>query len=171
MAKRSRSHDSLKTTRSVLEGILNNLGIANKIEQHRIWAVWQEAVGVQIAQHAVPARIRNNVLEVKVAHPVWMQQLQLLKPRLLVQINSHLGDTPITDLYLRRGQIKVETHTPREPEIALPELDSAELNSIHRLTEQIQDDGVRTALEELFAKHRRLEKRAKLERDRSKPNT
>lgn len=159
MARRSRSKDSLKTTRSLIEGLLGNLGISNKIEQHRIWAVWEEAVGKQVSQHAIPARIRNNVLEVKVAHPVWMQQLQLLKPRLLQQINAHLGDTPITDLYLRRGQIKKEPLIVAQPTIPLPELDADELDSIHQLTSQVHDDGVRTALDELLQKQRRLDKR------------
>lgn len=159
MVRRSRSKDSLKTTRSLIQGLLGNLGISNKIEQHRIWAVWQDAVGEQIAQHAIPTRIRNNVLEIKVAHPVWMQQLQLLKPRLLQQINAHLGDTPISDLYLRRGQIKREPIVVAEPTVPLPELSSAELESIHQLTNQVRDDEVRTALDELIQKQRRLDKR------------
>ncbi|MEA3464676.1 MAG: DUF721 domain-containing protein [Thermodesulfobacteriota bacterium] len=161
MAHRSRSKDSLKTTRSLVQGLLGNLGISNKIEQHRIWAVWEEAVGKQVAQYATPARIRNNVLEIKVIHPVWMQQLQLLKPRLLQQINAHLGDTPITDLYLRRGQIKKEPLIVAEPTAPLPELDAQELNRIHQLTNQVQDDEVRSAIEELLQKQRRLDKRDK----------
>jgi len=159
MSRRSRSSDSLKSTRSLIEGLLGNLGISNKIEQHRIWSVWQEAVGEHIAQHAIPSRIRNNVLEVKVAHPVWMQQLQLLKPRLLKQINQHLGDTPINDLYLRRGQIVKEPTINVEPPTPLPELNDDEIESVHRLTSTIKDDEVRTALDQLIQKQRRLDKR------------
>lgn len=159
MARRSRSGDSLKSTRSLIEGILGNLGISNKIEQHRIWAIWEEAVGEQVAQHAIPSKIRNNVLEIKVAHPVWMQQLQLLKPRLLKQINEHLGDTPISDLYLRRGQIVKEPIAIVEPAAPLPELNNEEIESVHSLTAHIKDDEVRTALNELMQKQRRLDKR------------
>lgn len=159
MTRRSRSSDSLKSTRSLIEGILGSLGISNKIEQHRIWSVWQQAVGEQISQHAIPSRIRNNVLEIKVAHPVWMQQLQLLKPRLLKQINEHLGDTPITDLYLRRGQIVKEPVVIVEPSIPLPELDDDEIDSVHKLTAHIKDDEVRIALDDLLQKQRRLDKR------------
>ncbi|OQY17214.1 MAG: hypothetical protein B6I36_09305 [Desulfobacteraceae bacterium 4572_35.1] len=89
-----------------------------------------------------------------------MQQLQLLKPRLLEQINSHLDDTPIKDLYLRRGQLK-KTIKAIEPELELPELDPAETATIHRLTQKIEDDEVRAALNSLFLKHRRLEKLTK----------
>lgn len=159
MARRSRSADSLKSTRSLIEGILGNLGISNKIEQHRIWAIWEEAVGEQVAQHAIPSKIRNDVLEIKVAHPVWMQQLQLLKPRLLKQINEHLGDTPISDLYLRRGQIVKEPIAIVEPPEPLPELNNDEIKSVHDLTSHIKDDEVRTALDELLQKQRRLDKR------------
>jgi hypothetical protein len=162
MRRRSRSSDALKTTRSVLSGILDDLGIANKIEQHRIWLVWEDAVGEQIAKNAIPARIRNNVLEIKVAHAVWMQQLQLLKPRLIEQINKHLGDTPITDLYFRRGQVAPEVKPEAKPARVLPELDTKELEGIHQLTRNIADDEVRAALESLLAKHRQLDKLAKM---------
>ncbi len=162
MSQRSRSSNALKTTRSVLSGILDNLGIAHKIEQHRIWLVWEDAVGTQIAQNAVPARIRNNVLEVKVAHAVWMQQLQLLKPRLIEQINKHLGDTPISDLYFRRGQVGRDAKPEVKPVRELPELTVEELDGIHQLTKRIADDEVRAALESLLAKHRQLDKLAKM---------
>lgn len=162
MSQRSRSSNSLKTTRSVLSGILDNLGISSKIEQHRIWLVWEAAVGTQIAKNAIPARIRNNVLEVKVAHAVWMQQLQLLKPRLIEQINKHLGDTPITDLYFRRGQVGGETKPVPKPARELPELTAEELSGIHQLTKDIADDEVRRALDSLLTKHRQLDKLAKM---------
>lgn len=162
MSQRSRSSDALKTTRSVLSGILDQLGIANKIEQHRIWLVWEDAVGAQIAQNAAPARIRNNVLEVKVAHAVWMQQLQLLKPRLIEQINKHLGDTPITDLYFRRAHVGSDIKPVVKPVRELPELTDDELAGIHQLTRKIADDDVRCALESLLAKHRQLDKLAKM---------
>ncbi len=158
MAQRSRSKNSLQTTRTLIEGILGTLGIANKIEQHHIWSVWEEAVGKQIAQHAVPARIRNNVLEIKVAHPVWMQQLQLLKPRLLKQINAHLGDYPINDLYLRRGQVKKEVAIQIQPAIDLPDLDENEICTIQRITNSVKDDEVRQSLESLFQKQLRRDK-------------
>lgn len=159
MSKRSRSSDSLKSTRSLIEGLLGNLGISNKIEQHKIWSIWQDAVGEHIAEHATPSRIRNNVLEIKVVHPVWMQQLQLLKPRLLKQINEHLGDTPIHDLYLRRGQVVKEPTIIAEPPAPLPELNDEEIDSVHQLTSAIKDDEVRTALDQLIQKQRRLDKR------------
>jgi len=162
MSQRSRKSEALKTTRSVLSGILDNLGISNKIEQHKIWLVWEEAVGVQIAQNATPARIRNDVLEVRVSHAVWMQQLQLLKPRLLEQINKYLGDTPIVDLYFRRGQIAKEGVASAKPARELPELSDEELDGIRRLTQHIADDEVRQALESLLAKHRQLDKLAKM---------
>lgn len=159
MKHRSRSSDSLKTTRSLIDGLFSSLGIKDKIEQHRVWSIWEQAVGPQVALHTTPIRIRNNILEIKVDHPVWMQQLQLLKPRLLVQINAHLGQAPISDLFLRRGELAVRQVPAPAPPLDLPELSAAEQQSIHQLTAAIQDPEVRLALEELLQKQRRLHKK------------
>lgn len=156
MARRSRSKDSLKTTRSLIEGLFTHLGIADKIEQHRVWLIWEECVGAQIAANATPVRIRDNILEVRVVHPVWMQQLQLLKPRLLEKINAELGDTPLSDLFFRRG--RMPTAAPAPKPVKLPELDEVESREIQQLTAAIADEATREALEHLLKKQRQLDK-------------
>lgn len=156
MARRSRSKDSLKTTRSLIEGLFTHMGIADKIEQHRVWLIWEDCVGAQIAANATPIRIRDNILEVRVAHPVWMQQLQLLKPRLLEKINAELGDSPLSDLFFRRGRMASVEPPPRP--IELPELDQAECDQIQQLTATIGDDATREALQHLLKKQRQLDK-------------
>ena len=87
-----------------------------------------------------------------------MQQLQLLKPRLLKQINAHLGDYPINDLYLRRGQVKKEVAIQIQPAIDLPDLDENEICTIQRITNSVKDDEVRQSLESLFQKQLRRDK-------------
>ncbi|MCD6527419.1 MAG: DUF721 domain-containing protein [Desulfuromonas sp.] len=157
MAKRSRSKDSIKTTRSLIEGLFTHLGIADKIGQHRAWLVWKECVGSQIAAHATPIRIRDNILEVRVDHPVWMQQLQLLKPQLLKKLNAELADAPLNDLFFRRGRMAEATPAPA-PRPKLPDLDKDERTEIHQLTAEIEDPETRDALEHLLKKQRQLDK-------------
>ena len=157
MTRRSRSSDALKSSGSVIRQLLGDLGIDSKIEQHRVWAVWQQAVGEQIARFAAPAKIRDNVLEIKVANAVWMQQLQLLKPRLLRQLNEHLGDNPLRDIYLRRGQVQAAA-PPAPPRAALPQLDDDELAAIATATATINDAAVRTAMQRLLQRQRQLDK-------------
>lgn len=156
-SRRSRSKDSLKTTRNLVEGLFSHLGIADKIEQHRAWLIWEDCVGSQIASHATPIRIRDDILEVRVDHPVWMQQLQLLKPRLLEKLNAQLGDAPLADLFFRRGRMAEVKPTP-PPRPKLPELDPKECAEIQQLTATIQDTETRNALEHLLKKQRQLDK-------------
>lgn len=88
----------------VLQRWLTARGMEDKFGRYRVWQFWEAAVGAQIAARAKPVRLRGTVLEVRVDHPVWMQQLQLLKPRILAQLNEQLGDQRIDDLFLRYGR-------------------------------------------------------------------
>ena len=60
---------------------------------------WPEVAGREIAFHSMPAFFRRDVLWVYVHDSIWMQQMQLGKPELLVKINTFLkGCQPVDDL-------------------------------------------------------------------------
>jgi len=102
---------------ALIQGILRQRGLDGKLREYRAWQVWDEVVGPQIAARARPIRIREGVLEIRVEQPVWMQQLQLMKPKILARLNERLDGAAIKDLYLRRGKIEKEP-----PEAATPPL-------------------------------------------------
>ncbi|MBN2645458.1 MAG: DUF721 domain-containing protein [Desulfuromonadaceae bacterium] len=151
-----------QSARMLLTCLFGNLGISSRIEQHRVWFIWEKVVGPQIAAHARPARIRDNMLEIRVDHPVWMQQLQLLKPRILAKLNAELKGPPIDSLYLRRKPPQVFHIPRREPPPELPELNSLEKAHIEQMTRAIKDEGVRQAMQQLLTKQQRLDKRQRL---------
>lgn len=146
------------TTRSIVKALFSDMGIAPRIEQHQVWFIWDKVVGKQIAAHAQPTSIRNNVLEVRVDHAVWMQQLQLLKPQILAKINRELNCTPIESMYLRRKPPAPPLRKEPEPELALPELSAMEARKVERMVSGIKDTGVRSAMFQLLSKQKRLEK-------------
>ncbi len=157
MAKRPRGKKSPSTARNIIEGLFCHLGIADKIDQHRVWLIWKDCVGPQIAAQASPLRIRDDILEVRVSHPVWMQQLQLLKPRLLERLNAELGDTPLKDMFFRRGQPAQQVDkTPQR--IILPELEPSEQHDIEQMVAAIEDDETRQAMVDFFTRQRQLDK-------------
>nr|WP_320048524.1 DciA family protein [uncultured Desulfuromonas sp.] len=160
MTKRPSGKNATSTARTIIEGLFAHLGIADKIEQHRIWLIWKDCVGPQIAAQASPLRIRDNILEVRVSHPVWMQQLQLLKPRLIERINTELGETPIKDMFFRRGQPKRED-APAVEKIILPELNETEQREISEMVSTLDDAETRRALRELLSRQRQLDKARK----------
>lgn len=146
------------TTRTIVKALFSDMGIAPRIEQHQVWFIWDKVVGAQIATHARPASIRNNVLEVRVDHAVWMQQLQLMKPQILAKINRELNCTPIESMYLRRKSPEAPLRRAPEPELVLPELSAMETRKVEQMVSAIKDAGVRSAMFQLLSKQKRLDK-------------
>lgn len=79
----------------VVGRVLGDLGLDGVARAHQIGAIWEEAVGRQVAAHCRPLGLRGAVLELQVDSPVWSQQLQLRKPELLAALERVLGaDAP-----------------------------------------------------------------------------
>lgn len=60
--------------------------------------VWSQAVGATIAAEAIPTGERGGVLTVSCAASVWAQELDLMAPVLLEQLNALLRRGRITRL-------------------------------------------------------------------------
>ncbi len=98
---------------SVLKGILEQAGLERQIRRFSVFEDWSELVGSKLAVHSQPWRMRGDVLDVRVDHPVWMQQLQLQKAGILREINARLEADPIRDIFWRFGMLQsVEKDVP-----------------------------------------------------------
>jgi hypothetical protein len=123
------------TVGSLISDLLHQRGLEDKVREYRTWQIWDETVGPQIAARARPVRIREGVLEIRVDQPVWMQQLQLMKPKILVHLNERLGGAVLKDLFLRQGRIQPPPVLPSPPqppewlELPLSETDRAEIEA------------------------------------------
>ena len=83
-----------------------------RLEEGKIWLVWNAAVGKQIAAKARPVSFRDGILTVGVSSAPWMQQLTFLKTGMIEKINECLGRDLVRDLYLKAGQPQNLTHKP-----------------------------------------------------------
>jgi len=99
----------------LVDKLLQGLGLDEKLHQYRALIIWEDVVGPQIAARTKPVRIREGILEVNVDQPTWMQQLQLMKPKILAQLNAELGKATIKDLFLKRGKINLRLDKQPEP--------------------------------------------------------
>ncbi len=149
---------------SLLKQILGKPGFGEQITRHQAWLVWDQLVGEQIAARARPLKLRKGVLEVQVDHPVWMQQLQMLKPKILEKIEAKIPNAGITDIYLRQtrnSQTYQPPKTKKAPE-APPwtkiELTNAEKESIEEKLTQIDNFEVKHELRKLFTLQKQLDK-------------
>ena len=147
----------------LLRKVLGDQAMDERLPRYQVWLVWDKAVGEQIAAHARPLRVRERVLEVRVDHPVWMQQLQMLKPQILKKLHSHLPDCDIEEIYLRRGN--PQPQQKEEPTERLnwqqQELSNTELQEIEESLIGIENPELKTEMRRLFSRQKRLDKAKK----------
>ncbi len=142
----------------LVDQLLKGLGIDERVQQYRALVIWDEVVGPQIAARTRPVRIRDGVLEVNVDQPTWMQQLQLMKPKILTRLNAELGEAPIREIFLKRGKVNVRVDQPAEPPPAwrMVQLDDGEKQQVAALLTAIEDQELRTEMERFLHKQLRL---------------
>ncbi len=90
---------------SLLDSVFTGKPVQKRLREIKVWQVWEEAVGSQIASKARPAGIGNGILVVKVASSPWMQQLSLMKPDIIHQLNMMAGEPLVTDIIFKSGRV------------------------------------------------------------------
>ena len=142
----------------LVDKLLKGLGLNERLQQYRALIIWEEVVGPQIAARTRPIRIREGVLEVNVDQPTWRQQLQLMKPKILAQLNAELGKATIKDLYLKRGKVSARAVKQEEPPPAwrMVQLDESEKQQVTELLTAIEDPELRDEMEKFLLKQTRL---------------
>jgi predicted nucleic acid-binding Zn ribbon protein len=146
------------TAGTLLSQFLQQSGLAGKLHTYEAFLVWDEVVGPQIAAHAKPARIRDGVLEVRVDQAVWMQQLQLMKPKILTRLNERLGNQAIKDIFWRRGKIEPVLAAPTEPDRRRPPpLPAEETARIEAVVAPLSDPELRQRLQHFLVRQAQLD--------------
>jgi hypothetical protein len=106
--------------------------------------------------------MRDDILEIRVDNPVWMQQLQLMKPKIIARLNAAIGEPLIRDLFLRRGRPDTESGPgpARPPELRWRSvaLSPEESSRIEQTVAAVADPELRRHLQELFNRQIRLAK-------------
>lgn len=146
----------------LLKQVLGERGMEERLSRYQAWLVWDKLVGEQIARRARPLRFRQGVLEVQVDHPVWMQQLQMLKPQILAKLHQQLPDADITDIYLRKAPNptgpKQPPAKPEPPKWQQAQLTEEEQQQIDRQLETIDNQELRDEMRRLYCLQKRLNK-------------
>lgn len=174
-SNRSRSIDGVG---AVIGKLFQQRGMEGKMRRYRAWQLWDKVVGPQIAARARPSRMRDNTLEVWVDHAVWMQQLQLMKPKILARLNAALGEDLIQDIYLRRGRPRTDNApvAVKAPVLRWQEtkLSANEEEQISRAVASLSDEGLRKGLQRLLRRQAQVNKARKESQkspsDESTPN-
>jgi len=99
----------------ILARALRKRHVPFRSEDRRLIEVWEKAVGLQIASQSRPEHLRGEVLLVKVANSVWMQQLHFLKEEIIGNVNTALGKTSVKDIRFIIGQLPASPDQGHDP--------------------------------------------------------
>ncbi len=66
---------------------------------------WQELVGESVARNSQPKSLKNKVLLVMTADPVWKHHLDMLKDAILEKINSKRPESIVEKIVIRVGEV------------------------------------------------------------------
>lgn len=83
----------------ILDRTLQRLGHAERMKGADVVRRFSEIVGGNIAARAEAVSIRDGKLVVKVASPVWRQELNYSKQEIIDALNRALSDNVVTDIH------------------------------------------------------------------------
>jgi hypothetical protein len=102
---RRKSLTRLQRIDEILARALRKRHVPFQLEDRQLRQAWEKAVGPQIASQSRPEHLRREILLVKVANSVWMQQLHFLKEEIIGKVNNVLGKTSVKDIRFVIGQL------------------------------------------------------------------
>lgn len=144
---------------SVVRRVLRQAEAAYPDRAHRVWDVWEQAVGSAVAARCHPISLRSGRLLVGAVSSAWLQQLTFLKESIQDSVNGALGENLVRDVRFRIAEAEPAPRRvgPAKDPAPLPPLPDSTLRAIDRELEAISDEEVRRAV-------RRLRVRAERER-------
>lgn len=111
---RRRPQPKLQRIDEILARALRKRHVPFRSEDRRLREVWDKAVGPQIASQSRPEHLRREIMLVRVANSVWMQQLHFLKEEIIGKVNNALGNTSVKDIRFAIGQLPASPHQGHE---------------------------------------------------------
>ncbi len=143
--------------RTIVKNALDRKGLTAAFSRHAVVNEWPRIVPPSVAAHAIARKISGSTLHVEVDSSAWMHELAAIKHILLEKINQNLpsGAAKIQDVrFYQRSRVK---SSPRpEPEPVVPGPTESDLRRTRKVLEPIRDEDVRTVLERILEKDRRL---------------
>ncbi len=160
MAKRRGSKNApLTGVGDVLLGALSAAGLSDQAKRLRIFQMWREAVGDDIAARTAPESFKRGVLLVRVSSPTWQNELTFLKAGMLQKLNSLLGQPLVRDIKVVSGHLPRPV-PPESPPDPAPVSDCDRRQAATCAT-AIDDDDVRLSFVRLMSQHLAAQRRGR----------
>lgn len=98
--------------RDLLKEVLARAGVDSTAPETKIYRVWDEIIGVELAGHAALREIDHRRLIVEADHPAWLQLIQMHQRKIIERINSKFPALSIERIHV---VISNNGGTQREP--------------------------------------------------------
>lgn len=141
---------SLDDLSRVLQDVLRRAESSYPDRSHRVWEVWDAAVGPDVAARSRPLSLRSGRLTVAVESPAWMQQLSFLREAMRDAVNRAIGETLVREVRLRIAEAEPPPPPPRPapgpPPWLSQDLPSTVSEAVDREVAVIRDPQLREAV-------------------------
>jgi predicted nucleic acid-binding Zn ribbon protein len=107
---------------SVLGALMKSRGWDRPAAEARLFGMWEQVVGPEVAAHSRPVRLEEGVLTVEATSTAWAAQLRLLAGSLVKKIAADIGHRVVISLRVHgpaapdwnRGPRRVRGRGPRD---------------------------------------------------------
>jgi hypothetical protein len=146
----------METIKTILDSFFQRQKLDSGLKGFRVFDIWEESVGTQIARHSKPKGFRDHTLWVTVDNSIWMQQLTFLEGQLKEKLNQMMGSSLVEKIRFQIGEI--HSSSPETSERAsLPvwqevEPEDAVKEDIEKEVAMLKDEELKTRLKRLFRK-------------------
>lgn len=143
----------------ILEKTLREYGLDHKILEVKVFTAWKEAVGDLIARNTQPISLVNGRLTVHATTHVWVNELLLLRERMIQKMNTAVGESAVRELKFSARPIN-QSSRPRSQRFQRPKrlkLQTSKvapdtLEQINQTITVVEDPDLKTRLKRLFIK-------------------
>jgi hypothetical protein len=90
--------------KEILDNILEgSQGMPRASRELKISSVWGKVNPSGVAQNSSPDKLVGGILYINAKNSAWAQQINLLKPEIILKLNALLGEQAIRDIRLKTG--------------------------------------------------------------------
>src|SRR5713226_9181216 len=110
----TRRHKAPEQIGAAMQPILDRLDREGHFAIVRLAKAWPEVVGETIARRTEVVSLKFHTAVIKVSRAIWIQELNLLRRRILEKLVERMGDDSVRDLRFVTGRLsRRSTSRPR----------------------------------------------------------
>jgi hypothetical protein len=94
--------------------INGDLGVPRVLEEYKVYSLWEKIDDPKLKKNASFEKFSGGVLYLSVSNSTWAQQVNLLKHRIMSQINGGTKNKLVSDIKIKSGNIEKVTQEEQD---------------------------------------------------------